>query len=165
MPALVARSAADGARALEETASRGLLLGADAPDSLGPYRAAFAKLVPELRLRGAQPPRGATIGDGAKPILAFERPSGAVVGVHELSESQKQAVLLAGTILRLGLSRSIVLLDGPELHLHAADQARFLAALTTVGEDNQWIIATGSSEIMKTARREQVIALPSPSAR
>lgn len=165
VPALVALSAADGARALEETASRGLLLGADAPDSLAPYRAAFAKLVPELRLRGAQPPRGATVGDGAKPILAFERPNGGVVGAHELSESQKQAVLLAGTILRLGLSQSIVLLDGPELHVHVADHARFLAALTSIGEDNQWIVATGSSEIMKTARREQVIALPSPPAR
>lgn len=162
VPALVALSAADGARALEETASRGLLLGADAPDSLAPYRSVFAKLVPELRLRGAQPPRGASSGDGAKPILAFERPNGDVVGVHELSESQKQAVLLGGSIVRLGLSRSIVLLDGPELHVHVADQARFLGALTSVGDDNQWIVATGSSEIMKTARREQVIALPAP---
>lgn len=158
VPTLIARSLADGGRALRETAARGLLLGADAPDSLVEFRAVFAKLIPELRLRGAQAPQ-ATRDDGDKPVLIFERPNGTTVSVHDLSESQKQAVLLAGTVLRLGLNRSIVLVDEPELHVHPADQARFFAALTTAGDDNQWIVATCSSEIMKTARREQVIAL------
>lgn len=162
VPSLIALSAADGARALQETAARGMLLGLDAPDSLGAYRAAIAKLAPELRLRGAQPAPGATPGDGSKPILAFERSNGTFVDAHALSDSQKQAVLLGGTIVRLGLSRSIILLDSPELHIHVADQGRFLETLVSLGDDNQWIVATGSSEIMKTARREQMIALPSP---
>lgn len=162
VPSIIALSAADGARALQETAARGMLLGLDAPDSLGVYRAAIAKLAPEVRLRGAQPARGSTPGDGKKPVLAFERSNGSFVDVHDLSDAQKQAVLLAGTIVRLGLSRSIVLLDSPELHVHVADQSRFLEALVSIGDDNQWIVSTGSGEIMKTARREQMIALPSP---
>lgn len=162
VPSLVALSTADGARALRETSTRGLLLGEDAPDSMVPYRAAMAKLLPELRLRGAEPVRS-PLGD-VVPTLVFERPGGGVVPVHALSDAQKQAVLLAGTLVRLGLSRSLILLDAPELHVHVADQARFLEALTTIGTDNQWIVATGSGEIMKTARREQVIALPSPHA-
>ncbi|MFO0611947.1 MAG: hypothetical protein U0414_05140 [Polyangiaceae bacterium] len=156
IPALLQLSTADGAKALEETATRGMLLGLDAPDSLARFRAALAKLVPELRLRGAQP------GPDGRPMLAFERANGSMVGAQQLSEAQKQALLLAGTIVRLGLSRSIILLDGPELHVHVADQARFLEALVSIGDDNQWIVATGSSEIMKAARRDQMIALPSP---
>jgi hypothetical protein len=157
VPSLIEMSLGDGARALKETTTRGMLLGLDAPDSLIPYRAALANLLPELRLRGA----GA--GDDEKPTLLFERANGAVVPWYRLSDSQKQALLLAGTMVRIGLSQSIILLDEPELHTHVADQAKLIETLATIGNDNQWIVATGSSEIMKAARRDQMIALPSAS--
>ena len=51
-------------------------------------------------------------------------------------------------------------LDEPEVHIHIADQAKFLEMLIGLGSDNQWIVATGSSEIMKTVRRDQMIVLP-----
>ncbi len=148
-------STAEGALALKEASTRGLLLADDAPDSLGRYRAAFAMLLPELRLRGARP------GEAGRSSLSFERPNGSMLDAHQLSESQKQSVLIAGTMLRIGLARSIVLLDEPELHIHVADQAKLMESLLALGSDNQWIVATGSSEIMKSVRRDQMIVLPS----
>jgi hypothetical protein len=152
-PHLVELSLADGARALRETATRGILMAGDAPDSLARYRTALAAVLPELRLRGAQ------LDDAGVPDLVFDRPGGGTVSVHHLSESQKQIFLLVATMLRLQLAHSIILLDAPELHLHAADQSRLLPALLPLGHDNQWIIASGSSEILKGARRDQMIVL------
>jgi len=74
--------------------------------------------LPELRLRGAQ------LDDAGVPCLVFDRPGGGTVDVHHLSDSQKQIFPLVATVLRLQLSHSIILLDMPELHLHAADQSR-----------------------------------------
>ena len=152
-PHLVELSLADGARALREAATRGILMAGDAPDSLARYRTALAAVLPELRLRGAQ------LDDAGVPSLVFDRAGGGTVDVHHLSESQKQIFLLVATMLRLQLSHSIILLDMPELHLHAADQSRILPALLPLGRDNQWIVASGSSEILKGARRDQMIVL------
>ena len=156
VPSLIALSLEDGARALSEAARRGLLLGTDAPDSLLPYRTALATLLPELRLRSAH------LGSDGPPRLLFDRSNGTTIEAHQLSGAQKQALLLVGTMIRIGLSHSIVLLDAPELHVHVADQGRFLQTLIQLGNDNQWIVASGSSDIMKTAQREQMIVLPSP---
>ena len=54
-------------------------------------------------------------------------------------------------MLRIGLAQSIVLFDEPQLHIHVADQAKFLEMLIGLGSDNQWIVASGSSEIMVSA--------------
>ena len=114
--------------------------------------------MPELRLRGAQ------LDDAGVPCLVFDRPGGTTVDVHHLSESQKQIFLLVATVLRLQLSHSIILLDAPELHLHAAVQSRLLPALLPLGHGNQWIVASGSSEILKGARRDQMIVLSAAAA-
>jgi hypothetical protein len=107
VPSLCALSSLDGARALEESATRGLLLGDDAPDSLGPYRRALARLAPEVHLKGVVP------GDGG-PRLAF-----AVKGRGccrwRGSRSAEAGALLAGTIVRLGLAQSLILIDLPSL--------------------------------------------------
>ena len=103
-------------------------------------------------MRGAQ-------GGIAGMSLGFDLRDGRVVELELLSEGQKQGVLLACSFIRLGLASSIVLIDSPELHVHVADQARFLSAVAAMGSDAQFIVTTGSSEIMKGARREQVIAL------
>ena len=82
--------------------------------------------------------------------------------LDDLSESEKQAFLFCVTFRTLGLSRSIVLVDEPELHLHADAHASFVQALGRLGVDNQIFVATGSLEITRVA--EQVIRLgPKPS--
>lgn len=150
--ALVELAFTDGIQALEMVAARGLLMQADQPDSLAPYKNALADLLPDLRLIGVQI-------RGGKPVVRFERPDGAMLDLHELSESEQQALLYCVTFLRIGLNHSVVLVDEPELHLHADDHARFLRALTALGVDNQLFVATGSAEILRAAPPHQVLRL------
>lgn len=62
--------------------------------------------------------------------------------LEELSASEGDAVCFAATAALVGLSHSIVLVDRPELH--GLDPARALAGLSSLGVDNQLILATSS---------------------
>lgn len=55
---------------------------------------------------------------------------------------------------------SIVLIDRPDLHLAADDQARFLRALASLGEDNQIIAATSSEALVAAMEAPAVVRLP-----
>lgn len=150
--ALIELALADGVEAVEAATARGVLLKGDLRDSLAPYRRDLAELAPGIRLLGVR--HG---GDG--PELVFERADGARLALDELSDSERQAVLFCVTFRRIGLSRSIVLIDQPELYLHADAQLRFARALGLLGTDNQMFLATGSLEITRTAAPHQIIKL------
>ena len=154
LPAIAELSARDGAGALAEASQRGVLFGDDRPDALRPYRDAMAELVPELRLAGAHTSRGS-----AAERVTFTTKAGDVVTAAQLSAGQRQGILVAGTIVRLGLQRSLILVDQPELHLHAADHESFLRGLERLTGDSQLIVATGSSAISQMGSREQTIVL------
>ncbi len=64
----------------------------------------------------------------------------------ELSASEADAFMFASTAAWVGLSRSIVLVDGPELH--GLDPVRVSSGLSSLGDDNQWIMATSSPELV-----------------
>jgi predicted ATPase len=96
-------------------------------------------------------------GEGHR--LRFVRPDGTVLDLEELSAGEQQGALFALTFRRFGLDHSIVLIDEPELHVHAAHRARFLQDLVGLGRDNQIIAATGSAEILAAARPAQIIDL------
>lgn len=149
---LEARSTLDGARALQETGRSGLLFADDAPDSLGPYRYALAQLCPEVNLIGVVPQGGA-------PRLVFALKSGATVTADALSGAQKHGLLFAATIVSLGLARSLILIDLPELGLHTADHEPFFRALVTLAPRAQFIVATNSSSVAQCVRREHTIFL------
>lgn len=152
VPSLGALSTLDGARALEESARRGLLFAEDRPDSLSPYRRAVARLVPELQLMG--------VHEGVSgPELRFALRSGAMVPVTALSAGQKQGLLFAATIQRLGLGRSLILIDTPELYLHASDHESFLRGLLELAPNAQFVVATGSSSLVQMVTREQTLTL------
>jgi len=152
------RAASDGLALGERLATRGVALRTEALDSLGPVKAAIAKLLPNLRLRGV------SMRD-ALPCIDFERRDGTVVEIDQLSDAERQGILFAVTFVQTGLRRSIVLIDTPELYLHPRDHAAFLEGLSVLGSDNQIIVATTSTEILRSARPEQVIDLASPSDR
>ena len=155
--ALVDLALRDGVKTLDEAASRGLLFRSDQRDSLLPYKRELAGMLPHLRLLGVE-----MEGDAA--ALAFERDDGARLGLDDLSDSEKQAVLFVATFRRIGLSRSIVLVDQPELCLHADAQLGFVRAIEGLGVDNQLFFATGSLEITRTAAAHQIIRLGGPKA-
>jgi hypothetical protein len=96
-------------------------------------------------------------GEGYR--LRFVRPDGSVLDLEELSAREQQGAIFALTFRRLGLDHSIVLIDEPELHVHAADRVRFLQDIVGLGRDNQVIAATGSAEILAAAAPRQLLNL------
>ncbi len=153
-----ARLEADLAAAGAALEGRGVLISRQAPDSLAPMKAAIAKLCPHLRLVGLGK-------SGSRPEPKFLRAAAdtrvdrAEVGLSDLSSGEQQAVLFAAAFQRLALSRSVVLIDTPELGLHPADHARFFRALCALGEDNQIFAATSSHGILGTVAPDQIIDL------
>lgn len=141
-----------GLRTMEEAAAKGILWKTDTRDPLAPYRRDLAELAPDIRLVG--------VASGARgPDLVFEKRDGARLTLDDLSESEKQSLLFAATFRRVGLSRSVVLVDQPELHIHPDAQLRFARAIARLGVDNQLFFATGSQEIMRTAAQHEIISL------
>jgi hypothetical protein len=150
--ALIELAQGEGLRAVELLRARGVLLESDCADALAPYKKSLAGLLPDLRLLGVE-----TRDSG--PAVLFERRDGGVLGIEELSESEQQAVLFCVTFVKIGLNHSIVLIDEPELHVHAAERARILAAIAGLGADNQLIVATGADEIVSAAPPQRLIRL------
>jgi hypothetical protein len=65
--------------------------------------------------------------------------------LKELSTSEADAVMFAATAALVGLSRSIVLVDRPDVNGIELDRA--LAGLSALGADNQLIVTTSSTEL------------------
>lgn len=142
----------DGVSAIEEATKRGILLRNDRRDSLAPYKQDIALLLPKLRLVGVEM-------DGDRPELRFERVDGSRLFLDDLSDSEQQAILFSVTFRRIGLSRSVVLIDQPELYIHADNQLQFAQLVAGLGHDNQIFFATGSAEITRVATPHQIVRL------
>jgi hypothetical protein len=94
------------------------------------------------------------------PEILFGDAAGQLFGIPDLSGSEQQAAIFVGTVAMIGLGNSVILVDEPELHQPARDQEAFLRALTGLGQNNQWIVATGNRELAGAA--DVVIELPEP---
>ena len=104
------------------------------------FAATFAKVCPARRVLGLQ-----RMGDRTE--LAFDGGADGAIPLARLPHGEQQAALFAGTFEMLGLNRSLVLVDGPELHQTAAAAATFARAVAGLGVDNQVVFATGASAI------------------
>jgi energy-coupling factor transporter ATP-binding protein EcfA2 len=151
---LVDLGVADGMRIAGRVAGRGVLLKRDVPDSLASVKRGIAELAPHLRMIGVEE-------RGGRHAVLFQRADGAEVELEALSDSEQQAVLFAAVFRRIALSRSIVLIDQPELFFHPDDHTRVLHALGGLGEDNQIFAATTSEGILREAAPHQIIRLVS----
>jgi hypothetical protein len=149
--ALHERSQEEGRAATRVLAERGVALRKDVPDSLGHFNEAVGALLPDLRLLDVE------MRDGEPVLRLTRRRDRAVLELDELSESEQQLLLFAVAFRHFGLNHSLVLIDEPELHVHAAERVRLLQALVALGFDNQIIVATGAAEIVETATPEQRI--------
>ena len=148
---------ANAARLAQLVDTQGIAMRAQVPDALAPHKQAIAALLPALRLVAVEP-------DERSSRVLFQKRAGAVVELAELSDSERQAVLLATTFCRLGLNHSVVLIDSPELHQHPQHHADVFAAICTLGRDNQIIAATTSPALLTSVRPEHVIDLSSARA-
>ncbi len=137
---------------------RGVALRRDQPDLLAPYKSAAAAMLPDLRLVSTQ------VRDGTA-IPRFARRDGSELGIPDLSASEEQAALFAFAFTWLRLSRSVVLVDTPELHIHPKVHADFFGRLSRLGPDNQLLAATSSEALLRSVPVSQVIDLSSSTSR
>ncbi|MBL9020919.1 MAG: ATP-binding protein [Myxococcales bacterium] len=85
------------------------------------------------------------------PGLAFETSRGELVDVHQLGNADRMAFLFAAGVLMVGLERSVVLVDTPELHLPPEQSSRMLAELLAACPSSQWIVATHDPRTIEMA--------------
>jgi hypothetical protein len=71
-----------------------------------------------------------------------------------LSSGQQMILLMLLQFATRRIHRSIVLIDGLELHLHPLWQDRLYASLASLGEDNQYIFTTHSTHLRDTIREQ-----------
>ena len=119
VPGLRALALDAAARAQRAVAERGIAMRGQLGDALAPFSSAVSAMVPELRLADVdiEEPR-----DG----LRFVRRDRTHLQLADLSDGERQGVLFALAFRHLGLAGSLVLIDEPELHIHAAHRVRFL---------------------------------------
>jgi hypothetical protein len=84
---------------------------------------------------------------------------GPVVTPADLSDSEADAVIFAATATFIGLDRSLVLVDRPDLYLDAGYAGRFVAGLRSLGEGCQLLLASPSPDFAAAAAPAQVITL------
>jgi hypothetical protein len=116
------------------------------------FAAALARLSPTCRF------------EPAPALDAFPRcftglHGGPARGLDELSHGEVDAVIFAATATLIGLGRSIVLVDTPELFCDPAFLPAFAEGLLALGEDVQVIAATRAPELLRAASPGQVIDL------
>ncbi|UQA57167.1 hypothetical protein [Polyangium aurulentum] len=112
----------------------------------------FKQLCPHLRLG-----KVSSTGD-----LEVEREGRPPTPVSRLSMSEKQAFMLAASMVLVGLNHSILLFDTPELYLSGAEARRRLDVLRGFAPANQWIVATSSEEIVAMADHKSLVRLGGP---
>lgn len=86
---------------------------------------------------------------GGVPRLMFAAAGRIRVGIEELGASDAAAVLFAGFAAFAAPTRSVLLLDAPEALVAEELRGAFVDALLDVGEDNQLIVATASTQVLE----------------
>jgi predicted ATPase len=140
----------DHAALAETVRDKGVVVGAGRFQAIAQIRDALRPF-----LRGTVFDGVARTEDGSR--LRFRRRDGGLLDLEQLGASEIQGFLFAITFRRFGLDHSVVLIDEPELHIHPAEQAGFLRAVTALGRDNQIIAATTSTEVLAAAETGPVI--------
>lgn len=82
-----------------------------------------------------------------------------VYDLAEMSSGEQAVFPLVYEFVRLDISKSLILIDELELHLHPPEQQRLLAALPALGPDCQYVISTHSPFLTDAIPDDQEIRL------
>jgi hypothetical protein len=93
------------------------------------------------------------------PTACFQSPRRKGVLFDALGSSEADAVLFAATAALIGLHHSVVFLDRPELYVSSDRLVGWVEALSRLGRDNQWIVATGDRALVDSVHRSQLVTL------
>jgi predicted ATPase len=111
-------------------------------------------LFPRTGFVGTAEMESATAPRVRSSYFLLER-DGRVFDLAEMSSGEQAFFAVIYDFVRLGISRSVVLVDELELHLHPPEQQAFLAGLQKIGPDCQFIITTHSSFVEGSIPKEQ----------
>lgn len=141
----------------------------DQPDKFASFPAAVSKLVlggDRARFDAIRETFGRMAG-GARLVGAnqslqpeFDLPSGPRVTLSKLSHAERNAFVLAALPALLGLDRSIILLDTPELGLAPGRARQWMDALVAAAPSAQWIVATRDPDLLQATPPEARLELP-----
>lgn len=112
-------------------------------DLLAELEKNFSILFPGTRFRGIKPKETDFNSRVSDFYFLLER-DGKIFDLAEMSSGEQAIFPLLYEFVRLSISKSIVLIDELELHLHPPQQQALLAALPKLGKDCQFVITTHS---------------------
>jgi hypothetical protein len=118
----------------------------------------FADFFPGTQFRGTMPREGITNPSGKDFYFLLER-EGRLYDFAEMSSGEQTVFSLLYDFIRLNITRSIVLIDELELHLHPPTQQALYAGLARLGPDCQFLITTHSEFLTGIIPQEQEVRL------
>lgn len=92
-----------------------------------------------------------------RPI--FDNAIGEKVTIDQLSDGEKQLYARVIALMMLEPKNSIILIDEPEIALHPAWQQKIMQIYGRIGENNQFIVATHSAQIISSVPYQNCILL------
>lgn len=90
-------------------------------------------------------------------VLKVRIPSGDVIPFQDLSSGEKEVFFILSFLIRNDVSRSPIIIDEPELHLHPELARKFVRQLRKIRPENQIWVGTHSAELIDEAGRERTI--------
>jgi predicted ATP-binding protein involved in virulence len=92
-----------------------------------------------------------------RPI--FNNAAGEKVTIDQLSDGEKQLYARVIALMMLEPRNSIILIDEPEIALHPAWQQKIMQIYSHIGENNQFIVATHSAQVISSVPYKNLILL------
>ncbi len=120
-----------------------------------------AEVFPGTRFVGVEPRKGVTSPSQTDFFFLMER-GDRVYDISEMSSGEQAVFEILYEFVRLRISKSVVLIDELELHLHPPQQQALLAALPKIGPDCQFIITTHSPYIEEVLPEEEIVRMGGP---
>lgn len=90
-------------------------------------------------------------------VLKVKIPSGAIIPFQDMSSGEKEVFFVLAFFIRNDVSRSPIIIDEPELHLHPELARKFIRLMRKIRPENQIWIATHSADLIDEAGRDRTI--------
>jgi hypothetical protein len=117
-------------------------------DPLRPYNDLLSRLFPSYEFQEV---------DAQDFVLKVKIPSGDIIPFQDMSSGEKEVFFILAFFIRNGVSRSPIIIDEPELHLHPELARKFIRQMRKIRPENQIWIATHSADLIDEAGRERTI--------
>jgi hypothetical protein len=111
------------------------------------------------RLYAALSPSSKLSGVNSLGQIETTTSAGLKVPIYRLSFSERNAFVFAASVALMGLERSVILVDTPELGLPVGLAARWINALRERTSEAQWIVASRDPELVGLAGKSGLVEL------